>query len=45
MPDHVHLFIEVDPTRSIAEVANRIKGYTSRVSEYSLTPSNALEAA
>lgn len=31
MPDHVHLFIEFDPTRSIAEIANRFKGYTSRV--------------
>jgi putative transposase len=45
MPDHVHLFIEFDPTRSIAEIANRIKGYTSRVSECSLAPSNALAAA
>jgi putative transposase len=31
MPDHVHLFIECDPTRSVAEIANRFKGYTSRV--------------
>ena len=29
MPDHVHLFIESDPTRSVAEIVNRIKGRTS----------------
>ena len=31
MPDHVHLFVEGDPTRSVAEIINRLKGYTSRV--------------
>jgi putative transposase len=31
MPDHVHLFIESDPTRCVAEIVNRLKGYTSRV--------------
>lgn len=31
MPDHVHLFVEADPTRSVAEIVNRLKGYTSRV--------------
>lgn len=31
MPDHVHLFVESDPTRSVAEIVNRLKGYTSRV--------------
>lgn len=30
MPDHVHLFIEADPTRSVAEIVNRFKGPTSR---------------
>lgn len=30
MPDHVHLFVEADPTRSIAEIVNRFKGATSR---------------
>lgn len=30
MPDHVHLFVEVDPTRSVAEIVNRFKGATSR---------------
>lgn len=30
MPDHVHLFIECDPTRSVAEIVNRFKGATSR---------------
>lgn len=31
MPDHVHLFVQGDPTRSVAEIVNRLKGYTSRV--------------
>ena len=31
MPDHVHLFIEADPTLCVAEIVNRIKGKTSRV--------------
>jgi putative transposase len=31
MPDHVHLFIECDPTFSISETTNRLKGQTSRV--------------
>ena len=31
MPDHVHLFIECDPTFSISEITNRLKGQTSRV--------------
>jgi putative transposase len=30
MPDHVHLFVEADPTRSVAEIVNRLKGFTSR---------------
>ena len=31
-PDHVHLFVEADPTLSVApEIVNRFKGYTSRV--------------
>ena len=30
MPAHVHLFIESDPTRCVAEIVNRLKGYTSR---------------
>ena len=36
MPDHVHLFLEHDPIYGVAEVVNRLKGYTSRVlrSEY-----------
>jgi len=29
MPDHVHLFVECDPTRSVAELVNRFKGRTS----------------
>ena len=31
MPDHVHLFLEHDPTRCVAEIVNRLKGYTSGV--------------
>ena len=30
-PDHVHIFVESDPTRCVAEIANRLKGYTSRI--------------
>lgn len=29
MPDHVHLFVESDPTRCVAELVNRFKGRTS----------------
>ena len=25
MPDHVHLFVAADPTRSVAEIVNRFK--------------------
>src|SRR5512135_2890769 len=31
MPDHVHLFVEAEPTRCVAEILNRLKGYTSHV--------------
>ena len=31
MPDHVHLFIEFDPRWGVAEIVNRLKGFTSRV--------------
>ncbi len=31
MPDHVHLFVESDPTRCVAEIVNRFKGYTSHI--------------
>jgi len=31
MPDHVHLFIESDPTWAVAGIAHAFKGYTSRV--------------
>jgi REP-associated tyrosine transposase len=30
-PDHVHLFIESDPTKAPAHIAAQFKGYTSRV--------------
>jgi putative transposase len=30
MPDHVHLFVESDPTMCVAEIVNRFKGFTSR---------------
>ena len=31
MPDHVHLFVESDPTFAPAHIAAQFKGYTSRV--------------
>jgi putative transposase len=31
MPDHVHLFISVDPDMAPSQVMHRLKGYTSRV--------------
>jgi putative transposase len=31
MPDHVHLFVEADPTLAVAEIVNRFKGRSSRV--------------
>ena len=31
LPGHVHLFIEADPTRCVAEIVNRMKGFSSRV--------------
>jgi putative transposase len=31
MPDHVHLFVESEPTLCVAEIVNRFKGRTSRV--------------
>jgi len=29
MPDYVHIFVESDPTRGVAELVNRFKGRTS----------------
>jgi putative transposase len=31
MADHVHLFVESDPTQCVAEIVNRFKGRTSRI--------------
>ena len=31
MPDHVHLFIESDPTETPQRLANQFKGHTSRI--------------
>lgn len=31
MPDHVHIFVEADPTLAPAHLAAQFKGYTSRV--------------
>ena len=31
LPDHVHIFVASDPTRSVAEIVNRLKGYSSRM--------------
>jgi putative transposase len=28
-PDHVHLFVESDPVLCVAEIVNRLKGFTS----------------
>ena len=29
LPDHVHWFVESDPTRCVAEIVNRLQGFTS----------------
>jgi putative transposase len=29
IPDHVHRFVEADPTRCVAEIVNRLNGSTS----------------
>lgn len=31
MPDHVHVFVEADPTLGVAEIVNRLKGRSSRI--------------
>lgn len=31
MPDHVHIFLEADPTDAPHRIVNQIKGYTSRI--------------
>ncbi|HZA23133.1 MAG TPA: IS200/IS605 family transposase [Dehalococcoidia bacterium] len=31
MPDHVHLFVESDPTKAPAHIAAQFKGFTSRI--------------
>lgn len=31
MPDHVHVFVEADPTIGVAEIVNRLKGRSSRI--------------
>ena len=31
MPDHVHLFLEAEPTLCVAEIVNRLKGSSSRL--------------
>jgi len=31
MPDHIHIFIKVDPTDSPHKVVQQLKGYTSRI--------------
>ena len=31
MPDHLHLFVEADPTLCVAEMVNRLKGASSRI--------------
>lgn len=31
LPDHVHLFVEGDPTQPVQYLVNQFKGYTSRI--------------
>lgn len=31
MPDHVHVFVEADPTLGVAKIVNRLKVRSSRV--------------
>ena len=31
MPDHVHVFVEADPTLAVSEIVNRFKGRSSRL--------------
>jgi len=31
MPDHVHIFIQSDPTWAVAGIAHALKGYTSNI--------------
>lgn len=31
MPDHVHIFVSADPVLCVAEIVNRLKGFTSSV--------------
>jgi putative transposase len=31
MPNHVHIFVEADPTMDVAEIVNRLKGRSSRI--------------
>ena len=38
MPDHVHLFVESDPTMCVSEIVNRLKGYTSRILRSEFSP-------
>jgi putative transposase len=38
MPDHLHLFVESDPTRCVAEIVNRLKGYPSRLLRQEFPP-------
>src|SRR5215216_1559061 len=38
MPDHVHLFVEADPTLAVAEIVNRFKGRSSRLMRTEFPP-------
>jgi len=38
MPDHVHLFVESDPTRAPANIARQFKGMTSRILRLEFPP-------
>jgi putative transposase len=38
MPDHVHLFVEADPSLCVAEIVNRFKGRSSRILRQEFAP-------
>lgn len=31
MPDHVHLFVESDPTLAVSHIVSQFKGFSSRI--------------
>lgn len=45
MPDHVHPFVDSDPTLCVAEIVNRLKGWTSRTLRRELNSRHRIPAA